>query len=309
MKKTRVAITGYQGFLGSYLINHLSDPHVSLYSVSDAQGPVNILDKGRLFAFITSTKPNVILHLAAQSNIPRSFDDPVGTYRDNFLGVANILDILRQTQFKGKFLLASTAHVYGSISEQDLPVSEQQPKKPISPYGLSKFCAEELVMMESQIGSIEPIIVRPFNITGPGQSNQFVLPSLAKQVIEVALGQKDCIVVGNLDVSRDFLDIKDATQAFINLCKYDCPSGAYNLCSGQMYSLKDLLEKMMALANVDVPIVVDKVRFRPSDQPTLIGCNEKLKKETGWRPNAPIEQTLTDLLNYWRNQLCQKSAL
>lgn len=285
------------------------DLGLSFVPVSEGKNPIDIHCSHKLSTFIQSVQPDAILHLAAQSNIPRSFNDPSETYRDNFLSVANILSVLENANFNGKFIFASTAHVYGHIDQQNLPVNEGQAKNPLSPYGLSKLCAEELLMMHARSRALNAIFVRPFNISGPGQSDQFVLPALAKQVVEVALGQKDCIEVGNLDVSRDFLDIKDAVRAFIYLCKSNCPSGAYNLCSGQAHPLKDLLHKMMDLAHIEVPIVVDKARMRPSDQPIIVGCNEKLKKETGWQPQAPIEQTLTDLINYWRNQLCQKSAL
>lgn len=309
MGKKIIAVSGFQGFIGSAILKHSTNADVHIESMSNTGGAINIHDISELCKYFQQRRPDAIIHLAAQSNIPLSFEDPNETYRDNFLGVSTILKALEASNIKPKFIFASTAHVYGHLSGKDLPVKEHHPLRPLSPYGLSKQCSEELLAMQGRLQNLKSVIVRPFNISGAGQSEKFVLSALAKQVVEVSLGQKASIEVGNLNIFRDFLDVHDAAAAFIKLSVQDHCSGTYNLCSGTPYQLSALLAEMTQLCGVAAPIITDSSRFRSSDQPILVGCNEKLKKETGWMCHIPIEQTLIELMNYWRNKLCQKSAL
>lgn len=309
----RIIFTGGSGFVGTYLKQLASSfflsKEVEILDLADPAGPVDITDSKRVAKALSNLKPDAVIHLAAQSHIPSSFENPENTLNVNFLGTHNIIQGLKAINFRGRLLFVSSAHVYGFIEEKNLPGTENEPKKPESPYGLSKLCAEELCLQEVRSSNLDVVIVRPFNQVGPGQSTLFVLSSFSKQVIEAQMGLRSTIETGDLNISRDFLDVRDAAPAYFDLLEKGRSGRAYNLCSGKEYKLSYILEQMMHLAKVNVPIKNVSAQKRPSNQQRLIGSYELLKQDTGWEPSIPLENTLQSLLDDWSYRLCQKNAL
>ncbi|HLO14595.1 MAG TPA: GDP-mannose 4,6-dehydratase, partial [Anaerolineales bacterium] len=249
-------------------------------------------------------KYDFVVHLAAQSSVPESFKYPRDTFEINFMGTLNVLTALQGTGFKGRMLYIGSGDVYGLLAEHELPVSEERPVKPNNPYSVSKVAAEALCYQWSQTGEYEIIMARPFNHIGPGQSERFVLPDFAKQIIEISVRRRDPVLsVGDIDVTRDFTDVRDIVRAYRLLMERGANGEVYNVCSGREYSIRSLLLKMMDIASVGAEILQDPKRLRPSEQRRIFGSFNKLRRDTGWQPEIPIEKTLIDILDDWRNRL------
>jgi GDP-4-dehydro-6-deoxy-D-mannose reductase len=179
-------------------------------------------------------------------------------------------------------------------------VAEDHPFAPVSPYAASKAAAE-MVGLQSWLGSgLEVIRVRPFNHTGPGQGPAFVVPSLAKQISEAIASGAEALVTGNLDARRDLTDVRDVVRAYRSIVESGAPGEVYNVCRGDSVSIRKVAERLLELAGVELPIVVDPARMRPSDIPDLRGDPRRLQAATGWVPEIPLEDTLRDVLTYWR---------
>lgn len=288
-----VVLTGSGGFIG----RHYRARYGGL-PLGDPAGRVDLLDSDRVRKAIESNKPDMLVHLAAQSSVAVSVQDPVETYRVNFLGTLNLLQALVETGFQGTFLFASSAEIYGRIPNEELPVRESRGTRPRSPYAVSKVAAEALCYQYSQLGHFRVVIVRPFNQLGPGHASKFAIPSFAKQIAEIKLGLRPAsLVTGNLDVSRDFTDVRDSIRA-INLL-LDCGENgeAYNLCSGQERTIRSVILALLKSANIEAQLTVDPARLRVGEQQRLVGDNTKLVQQSGWNPEIPFSQTIDDLLN------------
>ena len=274
---------------------------------------------------------DAVLHLAAQTFVPRSFENPVETFEINFLGTYNLLAALKKTGFTGRFLLVSSGDVYGSIAPEHLPITEELLPKPRSPYAVSKVAAEALCFQWNETAGFETVVARPFNHIGPGQREDFVISAFAKQIAEIKHGSKPAVIeVGDLDVTRDFLDVRDVVQAYLLLLREGRAGEIYNICSGAECSIRSLLEKMLKLAELDtkhpaesgspasagfavagvsgggrlsVEIRSNPAKFRPSEQRRVVGDASKLRRHTGWQPTYTIEQTLADTIHSWEYQI------
>jgi GDP-4-dehydro-6-deoxy-D-mannose reductase len=242
--------------------------------------------------------------LPRKALFPDSFKYPRETFEINFMGTLNVLTALQGTGFKGRMLYIGSGDVYGLLGEHELPVSEERPLKPNNPYSVSKVAAEALCYQWSQTGEYEITMARPFNHIGPGQSERFVLPDFAKQLMEISVQRRDPVLsVGDIDVTRDFTDVRDIVRAYRLLIERGANGEVYNVCSGREYSIRSLLLKMMDMASVGAEILQDSKRMRPSEQRRIFGSFNKLRRDTGWQPEIPIEKTLIDILDDWRNKL------
>jgi len=294
MDKQLTLVTGGTGFVGSHLKNYLL-PSTCL---CPTRATVDIRDKEKLKEFVKSVNPTSVIHLAAQTTVPRSFEDPYETFDINFIGTLNLLMALKAADFKGKMIYVSSGEVYGILPEKALPVVEDYPLKPVNPYAVSKIAAEALCYQWSQTSNFQIIIVRPFNHIGPGQSEYFAIPDFAKQIIEIKLGlRKNVINVGALDVTRDFTDVRDIVQAYILLLNKGINGQVYNVCSGKEVEMRFVLQTMIEFASINAEIIEDKSRFRKSSHRRICGSFQKLKCDTGWVPKIPIIQTLKDVLS------------
>lgn len=297
----KTLITGHMGFVGQHILKQI--PNV--IGFEDLSGLIYLNEWERIINFLEEAQPEAVIHLAAQSNVPYAFLHPRETYETNFLGTLNLLMALDKIKFKGKFLYISSGDVYGLVDEKALPVIETLYPKPRNPYAVSKVATEALCYQFSQTASFSIVVARSFNHVGPGQSADFVISHIAKSIVEVKLGLRDYIEVGDIDITRDFTDVRDVIQAYCQLLEKGENGEIYNVCSGREILLRDLLLLLQKLAKVSVRIQSSSARFRPTEQRRICGSFEKLHKTTGWVPEIAIEKTLGDILQYWEKKLCQ----
>jgi GDP-4-dehydro-6-deoxy-D-mannose reductase len=245
-----------------------------------------------------------VVHLAAQSHVPQSWSDPAHTLAVNVCGTANLLNALAGTGFRGRLLYVSSADVYGSVPPPALPVTEQAPLAPRSPYASSKVAAEVLCRQWARTRQLDVVIARPFNHTGAGQRAEFVLPGFAREIAAIKLGRKaPQVLAGDLDVTRDFLDVRDVVNAYLALLARGNSGETYNVCSGREVHIGDVLHRLIALAGVQAGVAVDPARFRPSEQRRMCGSHARITADTGWVARIGLDQTLQQLLDYWTREL------
>jgi GDP-4-dehydro-6-deoxy-D-mannose reductase len=297
MKK--LLVTGLNGFVGGHL-------QTLLASISDgpwqllATKPHDLLDTATLDAWLQDECPDAVIHLAGQTFVPEAFRDPQRTLEVNLLGTLNLLQALKRRGFSGTFLYVSSGDVYGQVAEGDLPVVETLAPRPRNPYAVSKVAAELLCQQWSYTEPWRIIVARPFNHIGPGQGESFVIPSMARQLVRVRQGlQPAQLAVGDVDVTRDFLDVKDVLKAYLALLEHGRNGEIYNVCSGVEQRVRDLIMQMAHLAGVEVDLLQDASRMRLSEQRRVVGCSKKLQKETGWKPGTSITETLQSVLSDW----------
>lgn len=249
-------------------------------------------------------QPDFVIHLAAQSFVPDSFSNPRETYEVNFFGTLHLLQGLKKQGFKGRLLNVGSGDMYGLVAPEILPVTENIPLKPRNPYAVSKVAAEALCYQWSQTEGVDVVMVRPFNHIGPGQSDRFVVSDFAKQVVEIKLGlRKAEMSVGDIDVTRDFTDVRDVVRAYLMLLRDGKSGEAYNVCSGKEQAVREMLERLLTLAGVKADIRQDSARLRTAEQRRVYGSYDKLHSTTGWQPEIGLEQSLTDNLTYWERKL------
>lgn len=297
---SRVLITGDRGFVGTHALRMIP----GAFGLSHAAPTIDIRDKAALLACLRAYPPGDVLHLAALSFVPDSFKAPEATYEVNFLGTLRLLEALAETGFKGRFLFVGTGDAYGMVPVESLPIREEFPLRPRNPYAVSKVAAEALCFQWSQTGPFEVMMARPFNHIGAGQAPSFALSDFARQIAEIGAGKRPpTLQVGNIDVSRDFTDVRDVLRAYELLLAQGRNGEIYNVCSGVERSVRSLLERLLELSGVQAVIMNDPMRFRPADQPRVCGSHEKLSQHTGWQPEVSIDETLLSLYRYWENEI------
>ena len=295
----KLLVTGLNGFVGGHLQALLSSMANEPWQFL-ASKPHDLLDCASLDAWLQDECPDAVIHLAGQTFVPEAFRDPQRTLEVNLLGTLNLLQALKRRGFSGTFLYVSSGDVYGQVAESDLPIVESLAPQPRNPYAVSKVSAELLCQQWSYSEPWRIIVARPFNHIGPGQGEAFVIPSMARQLVRVRQGlQPAQLEVGDVDVTRDFLDVRDVLQAYLALLKHGRSGEIYNVCSGVEQRVRDLIMQMVNLAGVEVELVQDASRLRLSEQRRVVGCSKKLQKETGWKPGVSITETLQAVLSDW----------
>ena len=303
--KKKLFITGAQGFVGSHAQLAVADPDwQSIFELVCVDTTFDITDRPSLNNVVCQAQPDMVIHLAAQSHVPTSFTDPDTTYQVNFLGTLNLLQALAANNFSGRLLFIGSADTYGLVPETDLPVCEAQPLRPRNPYAVSKVAAEALCYQWSQTGSFEIIMARPFNHIGSGQGENFAVSSFAKQVAEISLGlHAPEIQVGDLNVTRDFTDVRDIVDAYLKLLLKGKSGEIYNVGSGQEHKMSEILASLIRIAGISAKVNINAERFRPAEQRRSICDASKLRLQTGWQPSRQINETLQEILQYWIGQL------
>ena len=247
---------------------------------------------------MSTFRPEVIFHLAARTFVPDARRNPGETLGVNVMGAVNVLEAAVAMAAPPRVILVSSAEVYGIVAEDDLPVGEETPLAPANPYAASKAAME---MAARSYESIESIVVRPFNHTGPGQSPLFVCSDFAQQVAQIEAGAREAVIhVGNLDAERDFCDVRDVVRAYRDLAVGGTAGAVYNVASGRSRSIRSMLDALVDLSHVEVRVEVEENRLRPSDLPRIAGDASRLRNDVGWEPRIPFETTLSDLLDGWR---------
>jgi GDP-4-dehydro-6-deoxy-D-mannose reductase len=303
----RLLVTGLSGFVGTAVRAWLAETHAASGIVlCDTPDDCDIRDPAAVSRLVRASAPDAVLHLAAQSHVMASLRDPAATLQVNTVGTANLLKALSDEGFSGRLLYVSSADIYGAVDEALLPVLETQPAAPRSPYGVSKAAAEMLCLQWARVHGLRVVIARPFNHIGPAQRPEFAISGFARAAVAIAKGlQPARIEVGDLEVTRDFLDVRDVVDAYFKLLDQGEPGQIYNVCSGREQRLIDVLRMVLACAGVEAEVVRDPARLRPAEQRRMCGSNHKIAQATGWRPNYSLRQTLERLINYWDKELQQ----
>lgn len=310
----RALVTGCNGFVGRTLVARLQAGGFEVRGVDRTETGEGLPDSKYLSGDLTDAafvagaidaeKTDCIVHLAAQASVKKSFDDPVGTLSDGTLPALHILEHLRHTGTKARVLMVGSADEYGISELERMPIPETHAVNPTSPYALAKSIQNQYGVMYRALYGVDTVMTRSFNHTGPGQRDDFVLASFARQVAEIKRGKRKPVMdVGDLDVRRDFLDVRDVCDAYVVLLTKGRSGETYNVCSGTSYRIRDLLDRMCALAGVEVSIRVDKARLRPVDMRELRGDPSKMREHTGWSAKIPIEDTLQSMLEDWDRKL------
>lgn len=296
MPETEVYGTVFSHHLGDELerIKHIKD-RVTLLEC-------NLANRVATAGVISKVKPDVIFHLAAQSFVPTSWKSPEDTLFNNIFSELNIFESVRELKLDPVMVIACSSEEYGLVLENELPVKEANPLRPLSPYAVSKITQEMLGFQYHRSYDLKIVLTRFFNTEGPGRGQDFVASSFAKQIVQIEKGkQAPIILVGNLEAKRDFTDVRDAVRAYwlaSEKCKFGEP---YNVCSGKTWTMQSVLDILLKLSTVqNIEVRQDPARMRPSDVPVLLGDNSKFQELTGWKPEIPFEKTMEDLLNYWR---------
>ncbi len=312
----KVFITGADGFIASHLIEYLATmPDIEIYgtrympqvNIKEYEDKVHLFncdvrDKDVLKDLIFKISPDVIFHLAAQSYPTVSWANPVGTINDNVLGTINVFEAIKELSINPVVFVACSSAVYGLVNQSKLPVREDYPLLPVNPYGVSKLTQDALAYQYYKNFGIKTIRARIFNTTGPRKIRD-AIAEFAQQIARIEAGQQEPVIkVGNLDTRRDITDGRDMVKAFWLSTQKGQYGEAYNFCSNQTVSIKEVLNSLIKMSKVNIKIEVDPAKIRPSDEPVIQGSNEKLVKIIGWKPEIPFEKTLQDTLDYWRKK-------
>lgn len=292
----RLYLTGSSGFVGQWVARRVAEG--AWADVTLGSDPaLDILDGAALASALARFAPDAVLHLAAQSNVPAAIADPQGTARVNVMGTLTLLEAIEQAAPQARLLHVGSGDVYGRVLESELPIRETTPLAPRNPYAASKVAAEMFVLERARRGRINACCVRSFNHTGPGQSADFVLPALAMQVARLARQGLPAgeIVAGDLEVTRDFLDVRDVVDAYRLLLEKGENAAVYNVCSGVEVVLRQAAERLAALAGIDIRWTRDPHLMRPAEQRRVRGDADRLRA-LGWSPAISLETTLRDLL-------------
>ncbi|MHB8153891.1 MAG: GDP-mannose 4,6-dehydratase [Vulcanimicrobiaceae bacterium] len=300
----RALLTGAGGFVGAHLLTALQAAGDEVFACggprdAGAYFSLDLADLQNLRAALDLARPEVVFHLAGQAFVPAANADPLASYDVNALGTARLLAAVRGYRDAGnpapRLVLASSADVYGMRDPGDLPFREELALRPVNPYAASKAAAEMIALAEARTYDLDVRVARGFNQIGPGQSDVFAIASFAGQLARIAAGAPARMAVGNLDVRRDMLDVRDAAQAYLAIASAGCSGEVYNVCSGRATSLREMLGELIRIAGVAVEVRNDPARMRSVEMLVAFGSYEKLATQTGWRPRTPLAATLADI--------------
>ncbi|MBC3206076.1 GDP-mannose 4,6-dehydratase [Pseudomonas sp. SWRI111] len=303
--KKRLFVTGLSGFVGQHLQSRLALPDSS-WELLPAATPYDLTDTDSLTG-LWPQMPDAVIHLAGQTFVPEAFRDPARTLDINLFGTLNLLQALKARGFCGTFLYVSSGDVYGQVETSALPITEQQAPLPRNPYAVSKLAAEFLTLQWGLSEAWPVLVARPFNHIGTAQKDSFVIASAARQICRIKQGlQAPQLEVGDIDVTRDFLDVSDVVSAYLALLENATPGQVYNICSGREQSIRSLIEQLADLAEVEVQLVQDPARMRRAEQRRVCGSHARLAKTTGWSPAITTQQSLRAILSDWETRVRQE---
>ena len=295
----RALVTGGHGFVGSWLADHLRATGDDVVVTGEE---VDVTDPAAVRASLAEIEPDAVYHLAGWAHVGTSWDDPPGAFRVNAAGTVHVLDAARRLTRPPRVLVVSSAEVYGPVRPEDLPLPEDRDPVPVSPYSASKVAAE-VAARQAHLGWGLPVmVVRPFNHIGPRQSPTFVVSALARRIVEAERTGSAVLEMGNPAPRRDLTDVRDVVRAYRLLIERGRPGETYNVCSGQDVVIGDLARRLIELSGVALELKTGAVEFRPADVPVLRGDGSRLRDATGWRPEIALDDTLRDVLAYWRDQ-------
>ncbi len=289
----RALVTGSLGFAGTHLCQHLADSGDEVIGVD--RNDADLTDPVAAERVVAANRPEVIYHLAGAADVGASWRDPVGTWTANATATLYLLEAAR-THGVRRVLVVSSADVYGKVREEELPLTEESPVRPTSPYAASKLAAEQVARQAWLGHGLETIRVRAFNHIGPGQRPDFVAPAIATSIARNEQNGTTEIPIGDLSPRRDFTDVRDVARAYRLLMEHGAPGELYCVCSGEAIAIQQLADTLVSMAETPMQLQTDPDRLRPVDIPVLRGSSDKLRAATGWTPRHTITDTLADLM-------------
>lgn len=296
----KTVVTGSSGFVGRELVAHLEAVGDEVIGL-DRAGGADVTDGAAIRDLLARHRPQAVYHLAAVSHIGRSWSAPAQVFRVNAEGTLNVLVAAREAGVE-RVLVVGSADEYGAVDDDALPLGEEAPLRPVTPYGASKVAAEYLAL-QSFLGDGLPVVrVRSFNHTGPAQAEHFLVPALARRIAAAEREGRKEAPVGSLEPVRDFLDVADVVVAYRLLVERGSPGEVYNVCSGIGRSVAQIADALLAMARHPIELVGDPTLVRPVDIPRLVGDNTRLRTATGWSPTIPFDDTLAAILTRWREE-------
>jgi len=322
----RVLITGVTGFAGSHLADHvLADhPGVEIFgtyrwrsrreNIEHLGGKIRLVeaDLGDMTALrqaLEVSQPDAIFHLAAQSFVPTSWTAPAETFHVNATGQVHLFEAIRSLGLDPVVQIACSSEEYGLVLPDETPITEQNPLRPLSPYAVSKVAQDFLGYQYFRSYGLRAIRTRGFNHEGPRRGEVFVMSNFARQIAAIEAGRQEPVIrVGNLDSVRDFTDVRDMVRAYWLAAEKGEPGEVYNIASGSGITIREMLDRLVAMSSVELRIETDPARMRPSDVEVLLGDSSKFREATGWEPRIPLERTLADTLAYWRAVFASRST-
>ncbi len=311
----KALITGVTAFVGSHLADYLLDKvgNIEVHGIKRPRSrdefvrkeviyhEADVTDYTGIVHIIKSLRPDYLFHLAAQSFVPLSWQAPAATITANVIGTLNILEAVREYSQDTVIQVAGSSEEYGLVYNSETPITELNPLRPLSPYGVSKVAADLLSQQYNKSYGIKVIVTRGFNHTGPRRGEQFVTSTFAKQIALIECGYEPVMHVGNLDALRDWTDVRDMVRAYWLVVNKGKHGEAYNACTGKAWSIREMLDILLSFTDrKDIEVKLDPNRMRPSDVQVLLGDCAKIKEATDWKPEIPFEITMLDLLQYWR---------
>ncbi len=309
-------ITGFGGFVSNHFLNYLDTLNTPIKVVGISRKIRNELltyknlniqieladltNRLRIQDILAHYRPNFILHLASDSSVAYSWKYPIDSFQNNTNIFLNLLESVRILQIPCRILSIGSSEEYGIVAKENLPIHENTPLNPISPYAVARVSQELLSKVYVEGYNLDIIMTRSFNHIGAGQDDKFVIPSFVKQIIT---NPEKKLQVGNLQIVRDFLDVQDVVRAYVSLLQQGKKGEIYNVCSGKGVTLLEILETIAAMENINLQYWVDKNLIRPNDNPAIIGDYTKIYNSLGWKPTVPLQQSLTEIRNFFRNNI------
>jgi GDP-4-dehydro-6-deoxy-D-mannose reductase len=313
----RALITGINGFVGGHLAEYLLSlgnwqlwglSRSGRISLSQLSADVRLVtadlnDAEQTLAALDAAQPEVLFHLAGQPFVPESFRDPADTLHINVFGMLHLIQAVLRLGIRPRILVIGTNEEYGLVAPEQQPINETMPLQPANPYGVSKAAQGLLALQYWRSHKLDMIVMRPFTHIGPRQSARFVTAAWASQIARIEAGRQPPVLrVGNLQVQRDFTDVRDIVRAYVLAARKGQSGTIYNVGSGRTVALQDILEFFLGQSTTPIDIQVDPALLRPIDVP-LVLCNAgQLRDHTGWQPQIALEQTLGDILHDWRSR-------
>lgn len=317
MKK--ILITGFSGFVSNHFLNFISNLNESFEVVGISRGSVeettlpnlsiktyqgDLKNTQFIKEIVSSARPDYILHLASDSSVAYSWDNPLESFQNNTNIFLNLVEAVRNSKIKCRILSVGSSEQYGIVAEKFLPLTEESILNPISPYAVARVSQEMLGKIYSKGYGLDIILTRSFNHIGTAQTDKFVVASFVKQIVQRKKENLSIpLNVGNVDIVRDFLDVRDVVKAYWELLLNGESGEIYNICSGKGISLKQIIEKVLHLVDVDFSYKINQDLVRPSDNPIIIGSHSKITNKIGWQPTISIDTSLQDIINYWNQVL------
>lgn len=307
-------VIGAAGFVGKYLINEMVSngieayatklPHETLEDVPATVLDLDIMDQEAIVSLLFEVRPDYIFHLAAQSSVGLAWKKPGLTVDVNIKGSLNVMDAIRELYYKPRVLMIGSGEEYGHILPGETPIGETNLLRPGNIYAATKACQNMIGSIYAKAYDMELIMVRAFNHIGPGQTSMFVVSDFCRQVAEIEKGLREPVMrVGNLAARRDFTDVRDVVKAYVGLVQTGEAGETYNVGSGNAQEIRAILDMVISMSEIPIRVEIDPNKLRPVDVPIIEADITKINRLTGWKPEIPLEQTVRETLNYWRERV------